>query len=181
MLLNNINNISFQAKPGKELVKQLNKEFNNNAQKTDKFIKLFEQTYNPITDSATVIDIDKNNNYIFSNTNFPDIKYYTKTGLSSDKPVAVQILNECSKTVINAEIQLYRKIIAKSFQKNKSLAALKFIAGKLQNNRFAEQIKLTEQILKKNPHSHLSPVEYEQILTENSKEEIQDVINKIFG
>ena len=42
MLLNNINNISFQAKPGKELVKQLNKEFNNNAQKTDKFIKLFD-------------------------------------------------------------------------------------------------------------------------------------------
>ena len=78
------NNISFQAKVGKNALKTVKNECHSD-NRVAKFKQLFEVTYAKNIDENTVVDLDKNNNYIFSHTAFPKIKYKSKQKNSTTK------------------------------------------------------------------------------------------------
>lgn len=177
-----INNISFQATPGKNLIKKVTREFNGSADKTDKFITLFEKAFKTNLDSNTIVDINKNYDYILSNTNFPNIKYCIHSYISSNQLTAKRVLNECSKTFTHGEVSLFRNIIAKSYKKTKSLNV---IIARTQNTkinqRFFRQLALAEKIIDRNPDSKLSNIEFDSLEMEESTQTIKEIANKIFS
>ena len=177
-----LNNISFQATPGKNLIKKVTKEFNGSVDKTDKFITLFEKAFKTNLDSNTIVDINKHYNYILSNTNFPNIKYCIPSYPSSNQLTAQRVLNECSKTFTHGELSLFRNIISKSYQKTKSLNVIRTQAQNTKiNDRFFSQLALAEKIISKNSDSKLSNIEFDSMEMEESAQTIKEIANKIFS
>lgn len=176
-----INIINFKAKPGNRLLKQVTKEFNGDKMRVNKYIKLFEDTFENVTDKNTIIDIDKDKNYIFSNIKFPNIKYCYTSNLVSVKLISQKLINECSKTISNGELMLFRNIISKIHSKDKSLKCIEERTKTEKfSKKFKEQLGLAEKILEKNPHSKLTSVEFDAVDMEIVKENLKDIVNKIF-
>ena len=57
------NDISFRAKLGKNLLKQINKEFGHDKIRMNKYVQLFDDTFASNIDKETVIDINKKRNF----------------------------------------------------------------------------------------------------------------------
>jgi len=115
------NDISFQAKVGKRLLRQVRKEFDNNEIKVEKFEKMFQDTFQRNVDENLVIDIDKNKNLVFSHLSIPNVKYASSKVRNGNQSIAKYVMNECSKTYGYGEYMLFKNIISKSHNKGKDI------------------------------------------------------------
>ena len=170
-----INDVSFRAKPGKNVLKKINKEFNGDITRLNKYVQLFDDTFSANLDRKTVVDINKNNNFVFSNSNFPYIKYQHYSKMRVKSSIAKALINECSKIFGEGEINLFKNITSKYLNKGTSLSELKQMANKISNHKsreyFLEIIKVAERIKKEFPNSKFSAEELDYIQNKIMQEE----------
>ena len=162
-----INNLSFRAKPGKNILKLVNREFNNDKTKLNKYVRLFEDTFESNLDKETVVDINKNRHFVFSNNSFPVIKYQHSSKMKVSNSYAQTFINECSRIFGSGEIDLFKVIIRKHLNNGNSTEGLKQLAKKILNPKsreyFDEYIKVAERIKKEFPDSKISKEEFDYI------------------
>ena len=126
-----VNNVSFRAKIGKNLLKQIDKEFGHDEFRVGKYVQLFDDTFVQNIDKETVVDINKNRNFIFSNDNFQGVKlqYYSK--MKQTNSVAKALINECSRIFGSGENILFKIIMSKYLAKGVDFCELKKLAEKM--------------------------------------------------
>ncbi len=159
------NDISFRAKLGKNVLKRVNKEFCGNKTRVEKYIQLFEDTFESNVDKETVVDINRNRIFIFSNNSFPDIKYQHSSKIKISGNIAKTLINECSRIFGSGEIDLFKLIIRKHLNNEKDTEKLKQLANKIRNPKsrayFDEYVKIAERIKKEFPDSKFSREEFD--------------------
>ena len=159
------NDISFHAKLGKNILKRVNKEFCGDKARIEKYIQLFHDTFESNIDKETVVDINKKRNFIFSNTNFPEVKYQHIFKMTETGSVARTLINECSRIFGSGEIDLFKLIIRKHLNNEKDTEKLKQLANKIRNPKsrayFDEYVKIAERIKKEFPDSKFSREEFD--------------------
>lgn len=169
------NNISFQAKIGHNALKTVKNECHSDKQ-VAKFKQLFEDTFAKNIDENTVVDLDKNNNYIFLHTAFPKIKYKSKQKPIFKKSFLNSLLQECPKTLTNLEIKMFRTIISKyiklgiTFDKLENFA-YEILKNKKSREHFLENLNLAIRIKNKNPKSQLKNFEFEYMMNKVMEEQ----------
>ena len=166
-------NISFQGKPGPLVINYAQKEFGGDLQRVKKYANLFDNTFSANIDKNTVVDLNSDNKYIFSNTNFPGIKYISdvminiKTNVESSfkNNILQSLLMECPKIISRIETNLFRDIVVKSLKQGKSVQDLYIEANKIENNKskknFLDNLNLAELIIKENPNSELTKDDFD--------------------
>ena len=169
------NNISFQAKIGNNALKTVKNECYSD-KRVAKFKQLFEDTFAKNIDENTVVDLDKNNNYIFSHTAFPKIKYKSKQKPIFKKSFLNSLLQECPKTLTNLEIKMFRTIISKCIKSGKTFDELENFAYEILKNKksrehFLENLNLAIRIKNKNPKSQLKNFEFEYMMNKVMEEQ----------
>ena len=178
------NEFSFRAKLGKRLLKQINKEFKNEKVRTNKYVALFDDTFTRNIDKETVVDITKHNNLVFSNTNFPDVKYQHSSKIRTMYGIAKTLINECSRTISGGEIYLFKNIIRKYLNKGIDFSELEQMAEKIINTtsreRFLEKIKVAERIKKEFPETTFSNEEFDYMQNKIMQEEAEIPGTKIY-
>ena len=158
------NDISCRAKLGKNLLKQINKEFGHDKIRMNKYVQLFDDTFASNIDKETVIDINKKRNFVFGNTNFPDVKYQHSSKMTETVSVAKTLINECSRIFGGGESYLFKVIIGKYLSKGKNPEELKELAKNIitpkSRKSFLEKIKIAERIKKEYPDTKFSKDEF---------------------
>jgi len=171
------NDISFQAKVGKRLLRQVRKEFDNNEIKVEKFEKMFQDTFQRNVDENLVIDIDKNKNLVFSHLSIPNVKYASSKVRNGNQSIAKYVMNECSKTYGYGEYMLFKNIISKSHNKGKDIDEISKFEENLSNKNskksFLELIKVAKLIKKENPETKLTKDEFEIMSMKIVEEELK--------
>ncbi len=190
---NQVNNISFGAKLGNNLMKKISKEFDYDQNKINKYSKLFEDTFVSNIDENTVVDVNKSGYFVFSNSKYPQIKYQYKNSKLRAKNIVKVLLNECSKTFSNAENNLYKVVIGYHLRHGKSVQFLEnFANSALINSKskknFLENLDIAKRIIKENPDSKLSKYDFDYMLNKMMQEEaktpgtaLYDLINNFKG
>ena len=173
-----INDLSFRAKLGKNIIKKINKEFNYDKTRTDKFAQLFEDTFVSNLDKETVVDINKKRNFIFSNTNFPEVKYQHYSKVREINNIAKALINECSRIFVGGESSLFKIIICKYMNNGVEPQHLRQLADKVLTNAkskesFLEKIKVAERIKKDYPDSKFSSDEFDYVQNVIMQEEAE--------
>lgn len=162
-----INGTSFRAKLGKNILKNLNKEFKGDKTRVEKYVQLFDDTFSLNIDKETVVDITKKNYFIFSNTNFPDVKYQHDSKIRETKGIAKALINECSRTVGSGEDYLFKTIISKYLNRGMDFCELEQMVKKIFNPKskesFMEKIKVAERIKKEFPKTKYSQDEFDYV------------------
>ena len=165
MMINN--NITFRAKPGARIINCAKKEFGNNPQKIEKYINLYSNTFSANLDKNTIVDLSKDNKYIFSHENFSGIKYVSNAVLDIKSDMLQSLLQECPKTLARIEDKLFRTIISASIKQGKSIQDLYAAAAKIINDKskkhFLDNLNLAELIIKENPNSKLSDWDFDNM------------------
>lgn len=171
------NNISFQAKVGKNLLKTVRSDFNYDQCRVDKFVRLVEDTFQNNVDENFVIDIDKNKNFVFSHLAEPTVKYSRKTYYNANTPIAYSIITECSKNIANGEFMLFKNIISHFYNKGKSLDEILEFGKNLTRDKskesFSNLVNVSKKIKEENPQSKLKLYEFDMIELKIAEEEIQ--------
>lgn len=170
-------NISFCAIPGKNLLKSVEREFNGEQAKVKKFIDLFNKTYTNTVEKNTVIDIDKNKNYVLYNLNFPKVKHKPRAHLADGKSIAEAMITECPKVFGWGEQLLFQDVVRKSIKNGDSLEELEIIVkqkfpGQKSQEKFLNVIKCAKRMLKENPKSKFTDIEFEIMDNKIGNEEI---------
>ncbi len=182
------NNISFKARIGTNTIKSLKKEFNGDKTKIAKFEQLFQDTFAKNLDDNTIIDLDKSNNYIFSHTQFPKIKYKTNQKLVFKKSLSNSLIQECPKIFAGIENKMFRTIIARSIKNGKSFEQLEDIVQKIFKNEkskkyFLQNMNIAKRIKKECPNSKLKDFEFDymniKIMEEEAKTPGTEMYNLI--
>lgn len=172
-----VNDISFRAKLGKNILKRVNKEFCGDKTRVEKYIQLFEDTYASNIDKETVVDINKNRNFVFSNNSFPNIKYQHSSKMRKTASVAKTLINECSRVFGGGENSLFKVIIRKFLNNGKGTEELKYLAKNIYNQKsrksFLEKIKIAERIKKEYPDTKFSGDEFDYIQNVIMQEEAE--------
>ena len=169
------NNISFQAKVGNNALRTIKNECHSD-KRVAKFKQLFEDTFAKIIDENTVVDLDKNNNYIFSHTALPKIKYKSKQKPIFKKSFSNSLLQECSKTLTFLEVKMFRTIISKCIKSGKTFEELENFAQEILKNeksreRFLENLNLAIRIKKEYPESQLKDFEFDYMMNKILEEQ----------
>ena len=172
------NNISFRAKVGENALKIVKKEFDGDMSRVKKFEQLFEDTFVKNIDKDTVVDLDKNNKYVFSHVGFLQIPYESTESYIFKKSVSNSLLQECPKTLANIENKMLRAIISKSIKSGMSFEKLENLGRKVfsnekTKNRFSENIYLAKRIKEKFPKSELRDFEFDYMQTLVMEEEAE--------
>lgn len=179
-----INDISFRAKLGKNILKKVNKEFKGDKKRVDKYVQLFNDTFVSNIDKETVVDINKNRNLIFSNTNFPNVKYQLDSQIRETSSIAKTLINECSRTIGSGEIYLFKNIISKYLNKGYDFCELKHLAKNICNPKskeyFLEKIKVAERIKQEFPETKFSETEFDYMQNIIMQEEAETPGTKIY-
>ena len=162
------NNVSFQAKVGKNALKTVKDECHSDKQ-VAKFKQLFEDTFVKNIDENTIVDLDKNNNYIFSHTAFPKIKYKSKQKPIFKKSFSNSLLQECPKTLTYLEIRMFRSIISKCVKSGRTFDELENFAQEILKNEksrehFLENLNLATRIKNEYPKSQLKNFEFDYMM-----------------
>lgn len=155
---------TFQARPGKRLTKLVRKEFNGDEAKVAKFKSLFDRVHSNL-DNNTVIDIDKKERYVFSNTSFPDISYCYERKLVQ-KPLSEVVITECPKTFAYGQLLLFRNIVKILSERNISLEAIeKMGLERITNPKvcktFMETVKTAKWMKENMPKTQLKQIGFE--------------------
>ncbi len=160
------NNISFQAKLGNNVQKILKKEFKNDKNKLARFEKLFEDAFTKNLDNGTIIDLDKNNQYVFSHVGYNKIKHKTNISPVFKISYSYSLLQECPKTLARIENKMFRTIISKSINAGEIFENLQKKAEHLFTNQkslkeFIENISVAKRLKQKFPKSKLKDFEFD--------------------
>lgn len=163
-----INDMSFRAKLGKNILKKVNKEFCGDKTRVEKYAQLFDDTFASNIDKETVVDINKNNNFVFSNNNFSDVKYQYFSKMRETGSIAKTLINECSRVFGGGESSLFKIILCKYMNKGVEPQKLKQIADKVFTNTkskesFSEKVKIAERIKKDYPDSKFTQDEFDYV------------------
>ena len=184
------NNITFQAKPGANVLNIAKKEYGYTPERLEKFINLYKDTFIKNIDENTVVDLTADNKYIFSNELFPNIKYLSNVALEIKEDLLQSFVNECPKILARIEGYMFKDIISKSIFKGSSFENLAKIAEGIKNGgrkkEFLRNLNLAERIKKENPNSKLTPIEFDAMSCKLMQEEAEtpgtplyDTIHKI--
>ena len=175
--INQKNNISFQARVGKNLINQARKEFKYNQVKVDKFEKMVEDTFKNNVDENFVIDIDKNKNLLFSHLAMPSVKYMLKRAYNPNNLITLSVINECSKNVAYGQFMLFKNIISKLDKAGKDMNEIsKFSENLMSENSktsFSNLITVAKMIKEENPKSKLTNDEFELMSMKKAEEEMK--------
>lgn len=179
-LRNNYYNYTFQAQTGKRLTKLVREEYHGNEKKVAKFQKLFNRVHDKL-DTNTVVDIDKQERYIFSNTSFPNISYCYE-GKVVQGPLSEIMVTECPKTFAYGQLLLFRNIVKVLSERKIPLEeieqmGLKRITHPNARKTFIETIKIAKWMRENQPERKLNQINFEiagniiinEILTKNEK------------
>ena len=179
-----INNVSFRAKLGKNILKRVNKEFCGDKTRVEKYLQLFDETFSSNIDKETVIDINKNRNFIFSNNNFQGFKFQHRSKMRETDTPAKTLVNECSKIFVDGEICLFKSIIGKYFNKGKYFSELELLAEKLfspkSRENFLEKVNVAKRIKKELPDAKFSQDEFDYIQNVILQEEAKTPGTKMY-
>lgn len=180
-----INNLSFRAKLGKNIVKRINKEFCGDKVRVEKYIQLFDDTFALNIDKETVIDINKSKNFVFSNNNFPNVKYQHSSKMRETGSIAKALINECSKIFGGGESSLFKIILCKYMKEGIELQKVRKFADKVFTNTkskesFLEKIKIAERIRKDYPNSKFSQDEFDYVQNIIMQEEAKTPGTKLY-
>ena len=181
-----INELSFRAKLGKNIIKKINKEFNYDKTKTNKFTQLFEDTFVSTIDKETVVDINKNNNLIFSNNAFPDIKYQHTSKMRKTNDIAKTLINECSRTFGEGEADLFELIIIKYINKGKDIQNIRQLANNAIANLkskecFLDNLKAAKRLKDEQPNSKLNKYNLNDMKIKIMQEEVETPGTKLYN
>ena len=172
------NNISFQAKVGENALKIVKKEFDGDMSRVKKFEQLFADTFVKNIDKDTIVDLDKNNKYVFSHVGFLQIPYESTESYTFKKSVSNSLLQECPKTLAHIEERMIRAIISKSIKSGMSFEKLENLGRKVFSNEktkncFYENIYLAKRIKQEFPKSELRDFEFAYMQTLVMEEEAE--------
>ena len=172
------NNISFQAKVGENALKIVQKEFDGDMSRVKKFEQLFEDTFVKNLDKDTIVDLDKDNKYVFSHAGFPKIRYTSCAGYIFKKSVSNSLLQECPKTLAYIEEEMIRTIVSQSIKSGMSFEKLENLGRKVFSNEktkncFYENIYLAKRIKQEFPKSELRDFEFAYMQTLVMEEEAE--------
>lgn len=180
-----VKDMSFRAKLGKNIIKQVNREFNNDKTKLDKYTHLFEDAFASNIDKETVVDINKNRNFVFSNNNFPDVKYQHSIKMKKTDSMAKALINECFKLFGEGEYGLFKVIICKYANKNTDFHKLEQYAESIINSKsresFLEKIKVAERFKKEYPDSKISREGFDYMQNIIMQEEAETPGTKLYN
>lgn len=180
-----INNLSFRAKLGKNILKKVNKEFYGDKTKVEKYLQLFDDTFISNIDKETVVDINKNKNFVFSNNSFPNVKYQHYSKVREVNNIAKVLINECSRIFVGGESSLFKIIICKYMNNGVEPQHLRQLADKVLTNAkskesFLEIIKVAERIKKDYPDSKFSSDEFDYFHNVIMQEEAETPGTKLY-
>ena len=155
---------TFQARPGKQLTKLIRREFGGDEAKITKFESLFDRVYTDL-DTNTIIDIDKNERYVFSNSSFPDISYCYGRKLVP-KPLTEVVIAECPKTFAYGQLLLFRNIVKILSERKISLEEIEKmgferITNQKASKTFMKTIKTAKWIKENMSKTKLNQVDFE--------------------
>lgn len=170
------NSISFNARLGANLrLKLLNDDFGGDVKRLEKFEKLFNDTFEKKIDANTVVDITKGGRFSLSNLIAPKVTVPMNV-LYKNKSLAQRMLHECDRVYASVEYRLFKKIISKKYNSGKSLEKISELSKKLDKRArlyFMDLIGTAERILKENPDSKLTELEFLTM----SNIQMQEIIN----
>ena len=179
-----IDDTSFRATPGKNILKKINKEFGGDKTRVSKYVQLFQDTFVLTLDKETVVDVNKNNNFIFSNKNFPHIKYQHRSNMRAANSIAKTLINECSKIFGNGENSLFRIVISKSLNKGVGFRELEQAAQKISNPKsreyYIENVKIAKRLKKEYPKTKFSSEEFDYMQNKMLQEEAETPGTKLY-
>ena len=172
-------NTNFKAKLGNNLTKNIQREFEHNSNRMTQFNRLFHNTFDHRLDTNLVIDIDKQNNWILSHSEFPNAKFCKKTyNTLTLGSFAKNLITECPKVLANGELQLFRVIIAKTIKNGGSIDSLREFSKKILNEKskktFQEQLALAERIKAEKPDCKLSSLDFDIMGMQIANEELKN-------
>ena len=173
-----IHDLSFRAKLGKNILKKVNKEFCGDKIRVEKYVQLFDDTFASNIDKETVVDINKNKNFVFSNNSFPDVKYQHYSKMRKANNIAKALINECSKIFGGGESSLFKIIICKYMNNGVEPQKLRQFAEKVLTNAKSKEkkkkkIKVAERIKKDYPDSKFSQDEFDYVQNVIMQEEAE--------
>ena len=170
------NSISFNARLGANLKqKLLVNEFGGDTKRFEKFERLFRDTFDKKIDTNTVVDISESGRFKISNPIGPKITYSLNI-LNRKKPLPQRILTECDRVYANAEYRLFQKIISKGVRSGKSLEQMSKLSEKLDDEirpYYTDLIGTATRILKENPNSKLTELEFMDMINTQMREIIE--------
>jgi len=170
LCMDSIHSISFKAIPGTEVIRRAAQEYGGDTARVNKFTALFKTTFADNLDSRTVVDVDKNERYIFSNINFPNIFY--KSGKKLDRGRGINFSNSvimaCPKVLSTIEHKMIRTIIRKCLKSGISQEKMTQIAESNIENAsvkkyFLDNLNIARRIIEKNPKSKLTFREFNEM------------------
>jgi len=180
-----VNNIYFKAKLGKNVLKQVTKEFNYDTKRVRKYTILFDEAFSLNLDGETVVELNKGNHFVFSNRHFPNVKYQHTSKIHRQDDIARALINECHKLFSNAENDLFRIVIAKLKNSGTDSDAIKqkieqLLTCKRSKEAFLENLKIADRIKTENPESRLLLHEFDDMLNVIMQENAKIPSTKIY-
>lgn len=164
------NNISFGAIPGAEILRRVSKECSGEETRVKKFITIFDKTFIDDLDKNTVVDVDRQERFIFSHKSYPNILYESKEKLDKGRGNDFQsaIIMACPVTLKKLEHKMIREIIAESINSGIDFQKLEqSVEANIQNsgtkNYFLNNIKIAQRIKENNPKSKLTFNEFDEM------------------
>ena len=172
------NNISFKAKIGTNIYKLVSNELCYDSKRITKFEKLFSDTFEKTLDTNTIVDIDKNKNWVLSHLAFPDIKFCYKVLEKNGKSLSQNLIMECPKVFATSERNLFRTIISKSSKKGADFKEISQIANKIltcnSRKKFLNEIEIAKRIKSEHPASQLKIEDFEYMSNIIDNEALQN-------
>lgn len=163
------NQITFNARIGKNLKAYLCKsEFDGNMEKTEKFEKLFQDTFEAHIDTNTVLEINNRKKFYLYNSGLKGVKNSIKIFERDGKTLAQRILHECSTAYSRAEYVLFEKYISSRVARGNTIAKISSVGKRcLDEERlpyFFDLVGTAERILRENPKSKLSESDFSDMI-----------------
>ena len=157
---------TFNAKIGPGLLKQVEHEFNNNKEKVNKFVELFEVVHSDTLDINTVVDVNSANHYTISHLSFPDIFCTLREGIhDSNKPISDKLINECPRVFGWGELLLYQEITRNIVNKMSFDNFEEFVKNNIKTpknqRKFLEVIECAKRLLQKDHDAELTDIDFE--------------------
>ena len=168
--MENICNISFTARPGAGIVRRAVLEYNGDEVRLTKFKKLFHDTFENNLDENTVINLDEQERYVFSNLKFPNIFYKSDEKLDRERgrDFLSAVIMACPKVLSSLEHKMIRTIIKECYKSGISPKEMSKMAEEnIQNaglkKYFLDNLNIARRIKENNPNSKLTLDEFEEM------------------
>ena len=170
------NRISFNARLGANLKsKLLKEEFGGDVNRLKNFEMQFQDAVKEALDTNTILERNNNGHFQISNLIAPDITYPIKL-FYRDKLLSQRILDQGWLKYLTTECRLFEKIVSKKFNSGKSMDELRELAADLNEIRrpyYTDVIDSAKRILKDNPNSKLTDLEFSEMNTIQLREIVE--------